>query len=214
MAWVGICGIFINWLEPEMSEDMLNIVLFGPPGAGKGTQSERLIEHYGLVHLATGDLLRSEIENGSELGRKAKDIMDRGELVPDDVVIGMIRKRIEENPSARGFIFDGFPRTQEQAEALDRLLEEKGSGITMMLALEVDEEELLQRLLKRGQESGRSDDQDEGTIRNRIQEYEKKTAPLKEYYNGQGKFRSIEGVGSIDEIFGRISETVDKELEK
>lgn len=192
---------------------MLNIVLFGPPGAGKGTQSEKLIDHYGLVHLATGDLLRSEIHKGSELGRKAKDIMDRGELVPDDVVIGMIRTRIEENPNARGFIFDGFPRTKEQAEALDQLLEEKGTGITMMLALEVDEEELLQRLLKRGQDSGRSDDQDESTIRNRIQEYEKKTAPLKEYYQAQEKFRSVEGVGSIDEIFGRITEAIDQELE-
>ncbi len=192
---------------------MLNIVLFGPPGAGKGTQSEYLIEHYGLVHLATGDLLRSEIEKGSELGRKAKDIMDRGELVPDEVVIGMIRSRIEENPNAKGFIFDGFPRTKEQAEALDELLQEKGTGITLMLALDVDEEELLQRLLKRGAESGRSDDQDETTIRNRIREYEKKTAPLKEYYQEQGKFRSIEGVGSIDEIFGRITEAVDAELE-
>ncbi len=191
---------------------MLNIVLFGPPGAGKGTQSEKLIEHYGLVHLATGDLLRSEIQKGSELGRKAKDIMDRGELVPDEVVIGMIRKRIEGNPDARGFIFDGFPRTKEQAEALDQLLEEKGTSITMMLALEVGEEELLQRLLKRGEESGRSDDQDEKTIRNRIQEYEKKTAPLKDHYKEQGKFCSIEGVGSIEEIFGRITEAVDAEV--
>lgn len=212
MAKAGISGIFINCLE-QKPENMLNIVLFGPPGAGKGTQSEYLIEHYGLVHLATGDLLRSEIEKGSELGRKAKDIMDRGELVPDEVVIGMIRSRIEENPNAKGFIFDGFPRTKEQAEALDELLQEKGTGITLMLALDVDEEELLQRLLKRGAESGRSDDQDETTIRNRIREYEKKTAPLKEYYQEQGKFRSIEGVGSIDEIFGRITEAVDAELE-
>ena len=188
---------------------MLNIVLFGPPGAGKGTQSEKLIEHFGLVHLATGDLLRSEIKKGSELGRKAKDIMDRGELVPDEVVIGMIRNRIDENPNARGFIFDGFPRTKEQAEALDELLEEKGTSISMMLALEVGEEELLQRLLKRGEESGRSDDRDETTIRNRIQEYENKTAPLKDYYKEQDKFRSIEGVGSIDEIFGRITEAVE-----
>ncbi len=210
MASAGIFGIFINWLENE-TEIMLNIVLFGPPGAGKGTQSEKLIEHYGLVHLATGDLLRSEIEKGTELGKRAKEIMDRGELVPDEVVIGMIRGRIEEGSDARGFIFDGFPRTKEQAEALDQLLEEKGSSITMMLALEVDEEELLKRLLERGKESGRSDDQDESTIRNRIEEYEKKTAPLKEYYRDQGKFRSIEGVGSIDEIFGRIQEAIEME---
>ena len=192
---------------------MLNIVLFGPPGAGKGTQSEKLIEHYGLVHLATGDLLRSEIGQGTELGKRAKDIMDRGELVPDEVVIGMIRSRIEGNPDAEGFIFDGFPRTKEQAVALDELLEEKSTGISILLALEVDEEELLKRLLERGKDSGRSDDQDESTIRNRIQEYEKKTAPLKDHYSDQGKFCSVEGVGSIDEIFGRICEAIDQELE-
>lgn len=192
---------------------MLNIVLFGPPGAGKGTQSEKLIERYGLVHLATGDLLRSEIDKGSELGLKAKSLMDKGELVPDEVVIGMIRSRIEENPNAKGFIFDGFPRTKEQARALDELLDEKGTHISMMLALEVGEEELLQRLLKRGEESGRSDDRDEKTIRNRIREYEEKTAPLKDYYQQQDKFCSVEGVGSIEEIFERICASVDEVAE-
>lgn len=180
---------------------MLNIVLFGPPGAGKGTQSENLINKYGLVHLSTGDILRSEIARGTSLGRKAKEIMDRGELVGDDIVIGMIESKLDESTSAKGFIFDGFPRTAAQAVALDDLLQKKGTGISGMLALEVNDEELVNRLLQRGKNSGRADDQNQEVIRRRIQEYNNKTLPLKNYYSEQGKFHSIDGIGSIDEIF-------------
>ena len=180
---------------------MLNIVLFGPPGAGKGTQSENLISKYGLVHLSTGDILRSEIERGTSLGKKAKEIMDKGELVGDDIVIGMIESKLDDNTNAKGFIFDGFPRTTAQAIALDDLLQKKGTGISGMLALEVDDEELVKRLLNRGQMSGRADDRSEEVVRRRIVEYNTKTLPLKNYYNEQGKFHSINGIGTIDEIF-------------
>lgn len=189
-------------------EKMLNIVLFGPPGAGKGTQSENLINRYGLVHLSTGDILRSEIARGTDLGRKAKEIMDRGELVSDDIVIGMIESKLDENPHAKGYIFDGFPRTTAQAVALDDLLQKKGTGIAGMLALEVDDEELLKRLLLRGKDSGRADDQNEDIIRRRIQEYNTKTLPLKNYYNEQGKFHSINGIGSIDDIFKALVDRI------
>lgn len=185
-------------------EKMLNLVLFGPPGAGKGTQSENLINKYGLVHLSTGDILRSEISRGTELGRKAKEVMDRGELVSDAIVIGMIESKLDENSTAKGFIFDGFPRTAAQAMALDDLLQKKGTGISAMLALEVNDEELVKRLLLRGQDSGRADDRNEEIIRRRIEEYNNKTLPLKNYYNEQGKFHSIDGIGSIDEIFAAL----------
>jgi adenylate kinase len=186
----------------------LNIVLFGPPGAGKGTQSENLINKYGLVHLSTGDILRGEISRGSELGMRAKAIMDRGELVSDAIVIDMIEVKLDANPNAKGFIFDGFPRTEAQATALDDLLQKKGSGIAGMLALEVDNEELVKRLLLRGQDSGRADDKDENIIRNRINEYTNKTLPLKNFYNEQGKFHSINGIGSKEEIFKAITERI------
>jgi adenylate kinase len=189
-------------------EKMLNIVLFGPPGAGKGTQSEKLISKYGLVHLSTGDILRSEIAHGTTLGRKAKEIMERGELVGDDIVIGMIESKLDEHPNAKGFIFDGFPRTAAQAVALDDLLQKKGTGISGMLALEVDDEELTKRLLLRGKDSGRADDQNEDIIRRRIQEYNNKTLPLKEYYSEQGKFHSIGGIGTIDEIFQSLVDRI------
>ncbi len=185
-------------------EKMLNLVLFGPPGAGKGTQSENLINKYGLVHLSTGDILRTEIARGTDLGNKAKAIMDRGELVSDDIVIGMIEGKLDSNPNAKGFIFDGFPRTANQAIALDDLLQKKGTGISAMIALEVNDEELVARLLNRGRDSGRSDDRDESIIRRRIQEYNTKTLPLKNYYNELGKFHSIEGIGKVDEIFKSI----------
>lgn len=183
---------------------MLNIVLFGPPGAGKGTQSQNLINKYGLVHLSTGDLLRTEIARGTELGIKAKEIMDRGILVSDDIVIGMIENKLDANPSANGFIFDGFPRTKAQAEALDDLLQKKGTAISCMIALEVDEAELIRRLLDRGKDSGRADDQDEATIKKRIEEYNNKTLPLKEYYSAEGKFHSVNGIGSVSDIFNDI----------
>lgn len=186
----------------------LNLILFGPPGAGKGTQSEFLIKRHNLVHLSTGDLLRAEIKAESELGNQAKELMDRGELVADAIVIGMIRNKMEAHLEAKGFIFDGFPRTKAQAEALDQMLGAKNQPITAMLALEVPEEELVKRLLGRGATSGRTDDQDEAVIRNRIREYEKKTAPLKDYYSAQGKYKAVDGVGSIAEITGRLIEAV------
>lgn len=183
---------------------MLNLVLFGPPGAGKGTQSENLINKYGLVHLSTGDILRSEIKRGTELGKKAQAIMERGELVSDDIVIGMIEAKLDENEKAKGFIFDGFPRTTAQAVALDDLLQKKGTGISAMLALEVEDEELVARLLNRGKDSGRPDDRDENVIRRRISVYNAETAPLKKYYSEQAKFHSIHGIGSIDAIFNEL----------
>jgi adenylate kinase len=187
---------------------MLNIVLFGPPGAGKGTQSEKLIEKYGLVHLSTGDILRSEIARGTALGMEAKQIMDRGDLVSDDIVIGMIESKLDANPNANGFIFDGFPRTQAQAVALDDLLQKKGTAISAMLALEVDNDELVKRLLLRGKDSGRPDDANEDIIRNRVNEYNNKTLPLKKYYSEQAKFHSINGIGSIESIFNQLTERI------
>jgi adenylate kinase len=187
---------------------MLNIVLFGPPGAGKGTQSTKLIEKYQLIHLSTGDILRGEIAAGTNLGLSAKELMDRGELVPDQVVIGMISSKLDQNKQAKGFIFDGFPRTVAQAKALDMLLEEKGTEISMMLALEVKDEELIKRLLLRGENSGRPDDRDQNVIAKRIQEYNNKTAPLQQYYSEQGKYRAVYGMGEIDEIFSSLCEQV------
>src|SRR5882724_6367778 len=180
---------------------MFNLILFGPPGSGKGTQSEKLVEKYGLIHLSTGNLLRAEISNQTKLGLEAKSLMDRGLLVPDEVVIGMIRSAIEANPGARGFLFDGFPRTVAQAEALDRLLTEKKSSITTVLALEVTREELVQRLLNRGRTFGRSDDSDPEVIRARIIEYENKTTPVADYYRQFDKVEQIKGEGGIDDIF-------------
>jgi adenylate kinase len=189
-------------------EKMLNLVLFGPPGAGKGTQSQNLIDKFGLVHLSTGDILRSEIKNGTDLGKKAKEVIDRGELVGDEIVIGMIESKIDENQKAKGFIFDGFPRTIAQAEALDDLLQKKGTGVSGMLALEVNDEELVKRLLLRGKDSGRSDDRDEGTIRKRIDVYNRETLPLKKYYSEHGKFHSIHGIGTVDEIFKALVDRI------
>ncbi|MBN2487225.1 MAG: adenylate kinase [Bacteroidales bacterium] len=188
---------------------MLNIVLFGPPGAGKGTQAARLIDKYELVHLSTGDILRAEIKAESQLGKEAKNFMEKGELVPDSVVIGMIETKIDSNLSAKGFIFDGFPRTTAQALALDTMLTKKHLSITLMLALEVDDDELIKRLLLRGKDSGRADDQDQKIIENRIHVYNKETAPVIDFYDNQNKFKAVTGVGSIDEIFGRLCNAID-----
>ena len=188
---------------------MLNLVLFGPPGAGKGTQSERLIQKYNLVHLSTGDILRSEITQGTNLGLEAKKLMDQGILVPDEVVIGMISNKLDLNKDADGFIFDGFPRTVAQAEALDNLLKSKSSRISGMVALVVDNAELEKRLLNRGKNSGRPDDANPEVIRNRIVEYNSKTAPVANYYKDQKKFTSINGIGTVDEIFTTICNVVD-----
>ena len=188
---------------------MLNIVLFGAPGAGKGTQAVMLAEKHNLVHLSTGDILRKELSAGTELGKQAKAFMDKGEFVPDEVVIGMIRLQIEQNPDANGFIFDGFPRTTAQADALDKMLNEKGLEITSMIALEVEHEELVRRLQIRGESSGRSDDQSLDVIGNRIDVYHQKTKPLIGYYHAQGKYNPINGVGNIAEIFDRLSQFVE-----
>jgi adenylate kinase len=187
---------------------MLNLVLFGPPGAGKGTQSQKLIEKHGLIHLSTGDLLRGEISQGTALGLEAKKLMDEGKLVPDEVVIGMISHKLDANKDAKGFIFDGFPRTVAQAEALDLLLETKNAPISGMVALEVTDDELEQRLLLRGKDSGRPDDANPEVIRKRIKEYNDKTAPVAGFYKNQHKFKSINGIGSIHEIFDAINHVV------
>lgn len=183
---------------------MLNLVLFGPPGAGKGTQSEKLIKKYNLVHLSTGDLLRSQIAAGTELGLQAKQVMAKGLLVPDEVVIDMIEHKLRENQSAPGFIFDGFPRTVPQAEALDQLLNQHNTRISTMIALVVDDEELIRRLLKRGETSGRPDDKDEPTARRRVSVYNQETTPVAAYYSQQGKYFAVDGIGEIGAIFQTI----------
>lgn len=189
---------------------MLNLVLFGPPGAGKGTQSQKLIEKYQLVHLSTGDLLRNEIAAGTHLGLEAKKLMDEGQLVPDAVVIGMISNKLKDNADSKGFIFDGFPRTVAQAEALDTLLDNHQEKISLMIALEVDEQELERRLLLRGKDSGRVDDANPEIIRKRIMEYKSKTTPVANFYKEQGKLSTVKGVGTVEEIFAEISAVVDQ----
>lgn len=183
---------------------MINLVLFGPPGAGKGTQAVSLVEKYNLYHLSTGDVFRYNISKETELGMLAKSYMDKGELVPDEVTIKMLKSEVEKQPEAAGFIFDGFPRTVAQAEALDAFLAEKDMKIDHVLSLEVPDEELVKRLLNRGKTSGRADDANEEIVWNRIKEYNSKTAPLKNFYEEQNKLRGIDGVGSLEDIFGRL----------
>ena len=184
---------------------MKNIVLFGPPGAGKGTQAEVLKDKYNLVHISTGDVFRFNIKNETELGILAKSYIDNGNLVPDTVTINMLKAEVEKNTEANGFIFDGFPRTTAQAEALDAFLKSKSMEISATIALEADEDVLTARLLERGKESGRPDDQDETKIRNRFQEYNLKTAPLEAFYKAQNKFYAVNGIGEISEITKRIA---------
>ena len=191
---------------------MLNLILFGPPGSGKGTQSEKLIVKYGLKHLSTGDLLRSEIAQQTSLGLEAKNFMDQGQLVPDAVVIGMIRSALETNPDVKGFLFDGFPRTPAQAAALDELMELKGTSINTMLAMEVSEQELMIRLLKRGETSGRSDDTNEEVVKARITEYHNKTAAVADYYKQFGKVVTVKGEGSIEAIFNSLCKEIDQKI--
>ncbi|MDP2114795.1 MAG: adenylate kinase [Bacteroidota bacterium] len=187
---------------------MLNLVLFGPPGAGKGTQADFLIQKFKLAHISTGDLLRSQIAAKTELGIEAKGYMDKGFLAPDSIVIGMIKSILQENKKANGYIFDGFPRTVEQARALDVILNENGTPVSGMLCLCVEKEELINRLLHRGKTSGRSDDHDVSIIENRIRIYNEKTKPLTEFYAAQNKFFKIDGVGSVKDIAHRLIETV------
>ena len=191
---------------------MLNLILFGPPGAGKGTQSEQLIDAYDLKHISTGDLLRAERKAGTELGVKANEYIAKGELVPDEVVVGMVRNFMKEHSSSKGFIFDGFPRTTPQAEALDNLLAEFGAKIDVVLGLEVNEDELVKRLLLRGETSGRVDDQSEETIRNRFKEYQTKTHPLMDYYAKKNSYVGVNGMGEIDQIQTSLIEEINKVL--
>lgn len=188
---------------------MLNLILFGPPGAGKGTQSKKIIEKYSLIHLSTGDLLRSEVAAATPLGLKARDLMSQGKLVPDEIVVGMIDNKLKSNPDAKGFVFDGFPRTVAQAEALDKILTDNGQSISQMVELKVDDQELINRILERGKTSGRPDDQHEGLIESRLEVYKTETAPVADHYKTQGKYAEIEGVGTIDNIFDSLCSKID-----
>jgi len=190
-------------------DKMTNLILFGPPGSGKGTQAAFLIEKYSLIHISTGDLFRYEMSNDTPLGQEAKAYMANGELVPDSVTIGMLRNKVEKHPDAKGFIFDGFPRTIPQAEALDALLISKGTEVAGLISLNVGEEEIVQRILLRGQSSGRADDNDEATVRKRIAVYKSETAPVFDYYAEKGKSYGINGLGTIDAIAERLSEVVE-----
>jgi adenylate kinase len=201
----------LKYLDPLII--MLNLILFGPPGSGKGTQSERLISEYGLKHLSTGDILRTEIAKHTPLGLEAKHFIDKGLLVPDEIVVGMISTALDNNADAKGFLFDGFPRTSSQAEALDKLLELKKTEINAMLALEVSEEEIIKRLLKRGETSGRSDDINEEIIKSRIVEYHKKTKPVAEHYKKSGKVCLVKGEGSIDVIFENLCKAINERMQ-
>jgi adenylate kinase len=193
---------------------MFNLILFGPPGSGKGTQSEKLIAKYNFKHLSTGDLLRSEIARKTPLGLEAKKFMDKGQLVPDEVVIGMISSALDANPDAVGFLFDGFPRTDAQAEALDKLLELKNNSINVMLALDVSEEELMKRLAKRGETSGRTDDNNGNVIRTRILEYHKKTSQVADHYKKTDKVIMVKGEGSVEDIFRGLTKEIDALMRK
>ncbi|MBK7806227.1 MAG: adenylate kinase [Saprospiraceae bacterium] len=189
---------------------MLNLILFGPPGSGKGTQAEKLIEKYGILHISTGDLFRYEMGNNTPLGLEAKSYMAKGELVPDEVTIGMLKNKVNANPHVSGIIFDGFPRTIAQAQALDSFLNEKNTQVTALVALDVPEDELVSRLLNRGKSSGRADDNDEAIIRNRIAVYKSETAQVFDYYSATGKSKLIPGVGSIEDIFSRLVTAIDE----
>lgn len=188
---------------------MVNLILFGPPGSGKGTQAAKLVEKYQLLHISTGDLFRHEMGNDTPLGQEAKRYIEKGELVPDSVTIGMLRNKVEANLTVEGFIFDGFPRTEAQAEALDELMREEGKSISKLIMLEVPDQEIINRLLERGKTSGRADDRNEDVIKNRIEVYRSETSPVFDYYAQQGKAVKVDGVGGIDEIFERLSSEID-----
>lgn len=207
LEWIR--RFFRTFVSSNKKDHMVNIILFGPPGSGKGTQAELLVKEYGILHISTGDLFRYEMSNNTPLGLKAKEYMAKGELVPDSVTIGMLENKVNDNPGVAGIIFDGFPRTIAQAEALDTFLENKGTSVTCLVALDVPDEELVTRLIKRGELSGRADDKDENIIRNRINVYKSETTPVFDYYKAKNKSSLIHGVGSIEEIFGRIKHAID-----
>jgi adenylate kinase len=216
MGWAVICPKYTNCNKTysttitQLQLQMINIVLFGKPGAGKGTQAEFLKDKYSLTHISTGDVFRYNLKNDTQLGKEAKKYMDKGDLVPDELTIKMLQDEVEKHPGTKGFLFDGFPRTTAQADALDAFLQSKGWNVTATIALEADDEVLVKRLLERGKTSGRADDQDEEKIRNRYQEYNEKTAPLIEYYKDQNKFHAVNGIGEISKITARLSQVIDK----
>jgi len=189
---------------------MINLILFGPPGSGKGTQAEKLVERYELLHISTGDLFRHEMGNNTTLGQKAKEYIAKGELVPDEITVGMLRNKVEANLDVQGFIFDGFPRTIAQAKALDNLLAEKNTEVSKLVMLDVPDDEIVARILNRGKTSGRTDDLDEDIIRNRIEVYKSETTPVFDYYAAKDKASKIDGVGSIDEVFQRLCDEIDR----
>jgi adenylate kinase len=191
---------------------MFNVVLFGPPGSGKGTQSAHLVSKYGFVHLSTGDLLRKEMKEGTPLGLEAKSLIEQGALVPDAVVIGMIESAVDSNPEAKGFLFDGFPRTVAQAQALDTLLQKKGSAIGAVLFLEVNQEELIKRLIGRAKTSGRIDDADPEVQRKRQMVYQQETLPVADYYAKSGLVNRVAGEGAVEEVFERLCSFIDPHL--
>ena len=188
---------------------MLNIILFGAPGCGKGTQAALIKEKYNINHISTGEVIRGEISRGTELGKSMQEYIEAGKLAPDSIVIGMIRNYMEEHKQAAGNIFDGFPRTTAQAEAFDEILKEDGESVSVMIYMDVPEEELVQRILLRGKDSGRADDASEDVIRNRIEVYRAQTEIVAEHYSKQGKYVAVNGVGTLDEVFGRICEAID-----
>ena len=188
---------------------MINIVLFGAPGCGKGTQAQRLKAHYGIDHVSTGEVIRDEMRRGTELGRSMESYIKEGKLAPDEIVIGMIANYVAEHRDAKGCIFDGFPRTTVQAEEFDKILAKNGLKVDIMVDIHVPEEELVRRILLRGKDSGRADDASEEVIRGRLDVYHKQTAVVAEYYSAQGKYASVDGVGTMDEVFARIAEVID-----
>jgi len=198
-----------DFLHQNKPTFMINLILFGPPGSGKGTQAAKLVEKYKLLHISTGDLFRYEMGNDTPLGLEAKSYIEKGELVPDSVTVGMLRNKVEANPDVPGYIFDGFPRTIPQAEALDRLLEEKGTSVSKLVMLDVADNELVKRLLERGKTSGRKDDADEDIIRNRIEVYKNETSPVYDFYAAKDQSVKVDGIGSIDEIFDRLCAEID-----
>ena len=211
-----MCSKLIQWVldifaRPNSTsrKSMMNIILFGPPGPGKGTQANSIAEKYNLLHISTGDLFRYEIGNSTELGQLAKSYINKGELVPDDVTIGMLKNKVDAYPDVAGYIFDGFPRNVYQSEELDRFLDKKGQTVNALLQLDVDDEEIVKRILNRGKTSGREDDNDEMIIRNRISIFNDETSPVYNYYDKSGKSTSINGIGSLEEIFSRLSVAID-----